>query len=471
MSTFPVGFNMGVADKKTNMQRETIGKPDGPKIFIAEFGFEVGTFTNPRTDMYKKKSPIKATIMHHIPFDKRGYYRPEQTADYNPEEFDYITDDKGYALCTMDKRDGTACTLRATHMSWKCAPHGGALHPLDKVPSDERALMPTAAKDGRQSYVDPAIVGRMTRFQKLCQGLISVEDLDDEELARGQCKGADGRFGQSPPRMIPKAIHDQMVQQLFVRANEQLRHDLLGAVKALGTIAHGEAFEPADRIKAATVIIDRVMGKTADVVIHKQDKPYEMILTSIAGGSRAESRKARGLDPETGQPIEVIEGEWTDESAEMGEPGEGGPEPEYEGGGSDPELDEFYEEEADDLVSDGVASPGPDLQDQGDGSSDAMDIDLHEPVGDIIPGVEVVLPGQAEAEFKETKTALRERLKKARNQRYANREQGHTDLTVDTPFIIVGKGANKEGEGYFVQIKEQQAPRAKRDQGEWRHRI
>lgn len=468
MSTFPVGFNMGVADKKTNMQRETIGKPDGPKIFVSEFGFEVGTFTNPRTDMYKKKSPIKATIMHHIPFDKRGYYRPEQTADYNPEEFDYLTDDKGYALCTMDKRDGTACTLRATHMSWKCAPHGGALHPLDKVPSDERALMPTAAKDGRQSYVDPAIVSRMTRFQKLCQGLISVEDLDDEELARGQCKGADGRFGQTPPRMIPKAIHDQMVQQLFVRANDQLRHDLLGAVKALGVISSGEAFEPADRIKAATVIIDRVMGKTADVVIHKQDKPYEMILTSIAGGSRAESRKARGLDPDTGQPIEVIEGEWTDEPTELDEPGEGGQEPEEE-----PEGDgnRIWDEAADDLVSDGMESDGVPVQTGEDPDDDVVGDYSDEPVGDSVPGVEVVLPGQAEAEFKEAKTALRERLKKARNQRYANREQGHTGLEIDTPFIIVSKGANKEGEGYFVQIKEQQAPRAKRDQGEWRHRI
>lgn len=455
MSTFPVGRHIGVAGKGMNQNRETIGKPDGPMKFIAEFGMEVGTFTNPRRDMYKKKSPIKGTLMHHVPFSKRGYFKPEQTADYSPEEFDYIVDDKGYATCTMDKKDGTACPNRAQHMSWKCAIHGGSLHPLDKAPSDDRALMPTSDPAGVQSYAPkPEVLARMTRFQKLCQGIISVEELDDEELARGQCKDANGKFAASPPRMIPKAIHDQMVSQLFVRAQEQLRHDLLGAVKALGTIAHGEAFEPADRIKAASLIIDRVMGKNADVVIHKQDKPYEMVLTAITGGSRAESRIARGLDPETGEPA-VIEGEWTDEPLADDESSVshvGG----SEGDGLSPDWDYQDEPLAEDLDEDQAEpseAPDGDQPEEGAGDSGGP------------------LPGEAEQAHEDTKSALRDRLRASRAERYANRENGHTDLVVSAPFQVISDGKHPSGEGYLIHLKEPKAPRAKKDQGEWRHKI
>ena len=456
MSTNAPGYNVGVAGKGMNSQKETIGKPDGPPLFVPEFGMEVGTFTNPRLDMYKKRDPSKKSLMHHVPFEKRGYYKPDQVADYDPEEFEYIVDDKGYAVCTMGKNDGSACPNRAMHMSWKCATHGGKLHPLDKVPSDERAMMPTAKENGTKSYVNPDIVDRMTRYQKLLNGIISVEDLDDEELARGQCRASNGSFHNNPPRMMPKSIHDAMVQQLFVRANAQLRQDLMGAVKSLGQIASGEIYEPQDRIKAAGMIIDRVMGKNADVVIHTQDKPWELALTAISGGSRAESRKARGLDPETGMPII---------DAEIAEvPDDEVPDPDYNRDDIGPGDGDYLGQDEQDWP-DPEEGPGHvDLSGSGDSDPDVHGLDER---GD--PGVvEEAYPGERNEQTKESKTALRERLKAARRQRYASREAGSETL-VGTPYRIMELGENPEGEGFNIRLKKMVTPRERRT-SEWNDR-
>ncbi len=305
MSTKAIGGNMNAGASDEEM--ETYGKPDGPMVFIPEFGEEVGTFTQKREDLYKAKDPGKVSLMHHVPRKYRGYFKPSQCANYDPEEFEYLTDDHGYALCTAVKSNGADCTLKAVHRSWLCTVHGGKLHPLDKVISDARAAMPGG--NASKELVAPEVKDRMTRWQLLLHGFIKVEDLDDEELARGQCRQPDGTFSNQPPKNIPKFLHDEMTKRLFERANEQMRGHLMGAVAALGTIASGDAYEPQDRIKAAQLIIERVLGKNPDVIVHKQDAPWEIALRAIGGGTRAESRAARGLDPDTGQPM-VLEGSY-----------------------------------------------------------------------------------------------------------------------------------------------------------------
>lgn len=411
--------NVGVAGftGATRDNVNLIGKPDGPMKFIDEFGFEVGTFTNPRADLYREKARTEfGTLMHHVPQEKRGYYKPEQCADYDPDEFEYIVDQKGYALCTRKTRAGKACASRAIHMSWVCTAHGGALHPLDKAVSEERALMPT--KDGGygKQYLDPELQARMTRYQKLVHGIITVEDLDDEELARGQCRDANGRFSGNPPKNIPKDIHDALVKRLFERAREAFQAELLPAIQTLGELARSDAVEPADRIKAASLVIDRVMGKNAEVVVHKQDAPWELALKTITGGSRAESRRARGLDPETGEPMvdaEIIEEEeYVDIDSD--EPG----------AVSDSGVIEWTEEQRE--AQQDLAQWGEENQ----------------------PDEE--LPGEAAQRKAEEAKNLRDRLKEARRQRYSARNRG-LDSVEDLPYTMKSK-KNPDGEGYLITL-------------------
>lgn len=466
MGTFADGKYASRAGFVTG-SKETYGKPDGPMKWIDEFGCEVGTFTQARKDLIKKKDPGQTSLMYHVPFDKRGYYKPDQCADYDPEEYDYLIDDRGYAMCTLNKKDGTPCSRRAMHMSWKCSAHGGKLHPLDKIVNDDRDMMPTA--DGSEGLTgvdrDPTLLDRMTRFQKLCQGIISVEDLDDEELARGQCRNRDGGFSARPPKMIPKAVHDRMVEQLFERANQAFKVALVPAVETLGKIAIGDAYEPADRIKAASLIVDRVMGKNAEVIVHKQDSPWELALSTITGGSRAESRKARGLDPETGEPIDAeivsIEGETTEERRQrlLAELEALDAEDEAEFDDDDWNADAMARgaAERNDDVEDVESIPGTAVVAVDDGWSNK-------------PGEEPAYnraPEKSPQEKAEEATDLRERLKSGRRQRYAARARG-LDTVTETPYEMSSSPA---GEGFFIKFKLPKAPAKKRGNDDFRHTI
>ena len=463
-------YNAGIADPKT------IGKPDGPMKFIPEFGFEVGTFTQERKDLYRKNDTGKSSLMHHVPHTKRGLYKPEQTADFDDNEFDYIADDNGYAICTAKRIDGKPCSKKAMHMSWLCGTHGGKLHPLDKVENDDRNAMQT--QDGGYGInSSPEIQERMTRFQKLCQGLISVEDLDDEELARGQCRGKDGRFGSIPPRMIPKGIHDRMVKELFNRADEKLRENLIDVVDTMTSIAKGSAYEPADRIKAATWVFERVRGKNPEIIVHQQDKPWELALSAITTGTRADSRIARGLDPETGEPMQDIG------VPQLSLPGETDQQKKRRLLAELAELDDEYiahlEDEAE--FADGefieaevveVASEFLDDDDQPidyeDGSATRGPI-LEEDEGWSNKPGEPAAYNKAEAHQDSVKE-LKDRLNAGRRQRAYARKTGQETVDV-TPFKVVQKGKNEDGPGYLVALKPQSTPVKKRGNDDFRHRI
>ncbi|QXO13750.1 hypothetical protein SEA_DUMPTRUCK_98 [Gordonia phage DumpTruck] len=427
--------NLGVAGMTPDHKKDAgnlIGKPDGPPKFIDEFGFEVGTFTNPRTDLYRSNARTElGTLMHHVPQNKRGYYKPEQCADYDPEEFEYIVDQKGYALCTRKTKANKPCASRAIHMSWVCTAHGGALHPLDKAISEDRALMPTQQGKMGNQYLPDELVGRMTRFQKLCHGIISVEDLDDEELARGQCRNPDGTFSGRAPKNIPKDVHDAMVKRLFERAREAFQAELLSAIQTLGEIAKSDAVEPADRIKAANIIIERMMGKNAEVIVHKQDAPWEVALKTITGGSRADSRRARGLDPDTGQPM--VDVEWEEEEYVDIDSDEPGAVP-------DSGVIEWTEEQRE--AQQDLAQWGEENQ----------------------PDEE--LPGEAAQRKAEEAKSLRDRLKEGRRKRYAARAMG-LDSVENVPYRIVKVG--KAETGYLVRLELAlgKDPGRKRDYGDF----
>lgn len=298
---------VGTAGENTQ-QRDTVGKPDGPMEYIPQMGIEVPTFLDPCEHMRLPKDSGMSWLMYHVPMAYRGYYRLEQLHEqYRAENSDQLsrvrTTNEGFVLCDATTNQGTGCRRRAVNYSGWCQAHGGKLHPLDKVVDPRRTGMlrdqlGIGAEPGPGNVTSEATLARMTRWQKLLSGVIKVEDLDDEELARGMCRDANGSFTGSPPRMVPKDMHDRMVRELFQRADQTLREGLLDAAGSIVEIARGSAYEPADRIKAATWLWERLRGKVADVVVHTQDKPWEMVLSNISGGSRAASRAARGVADE-----------------------------------------------------------------------------------------------------------------------------------------------------------------------------
>lgn len=120
------------------------------------------------------------------------------------------------------------------------------------------------------------------RYALLMNGIISVEDLDDEEVARGQLKASDGTFRGRPPKTVPMELVQAMRREWLSRAEAKLRDALME--KGLGTLtelAGDKTVDAGVRLRAAQTIIDRTMGKVPDKVVVAAEDPVEALFRSI----------------------------------------------------------------------------------------------------------------------------------------------------------------------------------------------
>lgn len=110
-------------------------------------------------------------------------------------------------------------------------------------------------------------VGKMTT-----QILIGAEDLadwSDEELRRGRRRDKNGGWVGKDPVVVPKALHDELVRRTADRAHGLLVAATEDAARTVVSVMMGNYEEDAkngdpkakDRLKAAEMIINRVLGK------------------------------------------------------------------------------------------------------------------------------------------------------------------------------------------------------------------
>lgn len=96
------------------------------------------------------------------------------------------------------------------------------------------------------------------RWQDFQAGRLKVEDLDWEELTRGQLRNESGNFRGGKPQILPKAFHDELLRRAQVHGQEVLTRNLDVALNSLVHLAqYGESRE---RLGASQYITDRVMG-------------------------------------------------------------------------------------------------------------------------------------------------------------------------------------------------------------------
>lgn len=119
------------------------------------------------------------------------------------------------------------------------------------------------------------------RTELLLRGNISVDDLDAEEISMGMCKNADGSFPLRRPSVVPKSIYDKMQSKLYEKVHEELRQGLISSVHTIRQLMENPEEESNVRLKAAIYLLERVMGKTPDVVQINQQRPWEMIIEEI----------------------------------------------------------------------------------------------------------------------------------------------------------------------------------------------
>lgn len=103
------------------------------------------------------------------------------------------------------------------------------------------------------------------RYQDLADGRISIEDLDTEELTRGQLRNVDGTFSGPKPAVIPRAFHDVLQKELQKRMQLMFNGQLMVGFNAIVDIAQDErAAVTRERLAAAQYIVERGIGKIAE---------------------------------------------------------------------------------------------------------------------------------------------------------------------------------------------------------------
>ena len=162
------------------------------------------------------------------------------------------------------------CSARAIRHSDppRCAAHGG-VH----------------AAEGRKR-TEGGYVKVNERMRKVISGEIALSELDEEELARGQLRGANGKFSGNAPLVVPRAMHAKMTTELFKRADDAMKSSLVNAVQTLTTIMESDLSDPKDKLKAAQWLIERVMGKTPEQLIVGQQQPWEQLLVKITSDKK-----------------------------------------------------------------------------------------------------------------------------------------------------------------------------------------
>lgn len=155
----------------------------------------------------------------------------------------------------------------------------------------------------------------------------------EEELERGQRRGSDGRF-RKPPVLIARQVHDELVRRRLAKAYDLLRESVYDAVALLREIITDAEADPALRLRASELVMDRVMGRAPthiDVDVQTNSAPWQRLVASAIVATEDQARElVEGGDSELveGEVIEdgsdeddFIEEEWRSSPANSGSSG------------------------------------------------------------------------------------------------------------------------------------------------------
>lgn len=125
----------------------------------------------------------------------------------------------------------------------------------------------------------------MTRQEMFNKGLLTVEDLDDEELRLGRCRDKNGRIPRVTKTLenIPRDLYEEMIAEHHKRIHEQYRQQLNGALATFAECMADPSAEWRDRNEAAKYITERVIGKPQErVQVTVTKAPWEELLSDVA---------------------------------------------------------------------------------------------------------------------------------------------------------------------------------------------
>lgn len=132
------------------------------------------------------------------------------------------------------------------------------------------------------------------KMAALCRGELSVDDMDNEELARMQFRAADGSFKGRAPGHLPAEVVRKAQAEILRRGNGVLWAGLILSreeIVRLSTMAEKES----DRIRAAMVIEERLLGKAAEKVNITADSGFMVTVAHAVRRLQPEEDENEGI--------------------------------------------------------------------------------------------------------------------------------------------------------------------------------
>lgn len=129
---------------------------------------------------------------------------------------------------------------------------------------------------------EKALRAMTPRMRDLAEGRLRVEDLDWEELTRGQLRDASGGFRGSKPAMLPREWHDAITAEIVKGAQAQFRVNFDSTMNVLVAMALNPLTPAREKLAASQYIIERVIGKIPE----KQEIKSEISIfdSAVANG-------------------------------------------------------------------------------------------------------------------------------------------------------------------------------------------
>lgn len=148
-----------------------------------------------------------------------------------------------------------------------------------------------------------------------------VQQLSVEELVRGKFRDKNGKMQGRSPKWVPREFHRACLQELMRRGRHMWQENYLAAIQAMTNIATGQGeigqmATPAERLKAAQFVVERMEGKVPERLVITEDKPWQTVLDGIVAEVPAEAIERGRIALEAAQ---VVEGELVDVAVEEDE--------------------------------------------------------------------------------------------------------------------------------------------------------
>lgn len=162
----------------------------------------------------------------------------------------------------------------------------------------------TAADPRRRMYLGKQRLGK--RWTEIItavdEGVMTWEEfvntLSANEIARGQLRDKNGNFSGRPPAYVPRGFFDACQKVLMERGRKEWEKAYLAAVEALGDIASGK--EPgakvSDKIKAASLVIERLEGKAPEKIEVKISNPFQDLVEGVIAEAAEDAAIANAQD-------------------------------------------------------------------------------------------------------------------------------------------------------------------------------